>query len=164
MKQVSPTCRWKALGLSWVHFRTLPLIGKYAGLAIETVFFWNWYTSMGELWLKYVLHLYQWTQSTELCNKRTSLTQNSLNYTFRLFQWNAQGHFKMIFFECTVVYLKVQSAILMKCLSSTANQIIPLPPCFWISMLIGYDTAWLAVSHFVCFTFTEPGLCTDTRE
>ena len=36
------------------------------------------------------------------------------------------------------------------------------PLCSWSNLLIGWNSEWLVLSHFVCFPFTDLGLCTNT--
>ena len=39
----------------------------------------------------------------------------------------------------------------------------PCLPCVWSTVLIGWDCLRLSPSHYVCFPFTEPGLCINTQ-
>ena len=90
-----------------------------------------------------------------------SLQLSSLSY-----QLKAKSEEKKM--TLTTPRLKIQSTIWFQLhkgcwyLSSTANQ-IPSFLCFWSTMLMGWECLWLDPSHYVCFPFTEPGLCTHTR-
>ena len=63
-------------------------------------------------------------------------------------------------FSFVLQYLKMQSMIWVwfgKRLFEL--QWHPSPLCSWGTVLIGWDCLWLGPSPYVCFPFTEPGLC-----